>query len=280
MDFLLAAALAIGGVFALGLVIFGLLALADEAGFRVGRWRARVRLKSEVANEGSAATIILTAIFALLAFLLGMAVNFAQDRFEARREAVLTEANDIGTSWLKAKLAGGADGEALANALAAYAHTRRDFVAAEYTGDVARSNAKLDAIMKRSDDQQAEIWRLTTKLARAAPTPVNAALVNSINDMISASLVTRFDFIAQSPGGLIGMLLLGSMVASGAVGFQLGLINTRETVLTWLLLLVWTGAMVMIVDLNRPRIGSLRVDTRALDWTISGFPAPGPPPNP
>jgi hypothetical protein len=39
---------------------------------------------------------------------------------------------------------------------------------------------------------------------------------------------------------------------------------------------MWTGAMVLIIDLNRPRLGAIRVDPGPLLWTIQGFTAPPP----
>jgi hypothetical protein len=48
----------------------------------------------------------------------------------------------------------------------------------------------------------------------------------------------------------------------------------RYPVLAALLLAMWTGGMMLIVDLNRPRQGSIRVDPAPLIWTIQGFAAP------
>jgi len=35
--------------------------------------------------------------------------------------------------------------------------------------------------------------------------------------------------------------------------------------------------MALIMDLNQPRFGSIRVDPAPLVWTIQGFAAPSPP---
>ncbi|WP_395697465.1 hypothetical protein [Methylocella sp.] len=61
------------------------------------------------------------------------------------------------------------------------------------------------------------------------------------------------------------------MLALGALGFQFGLGGTRPLTLGALLLSMWVGAMVTIVDFNRPRIGFMRVDPSPLVWTIKGF---------
>jgi hypothetical protein len=40
---------------------------------------------------------------------------------------------------------------------------------------------------------------------------------------------------------------------------------------------MWTGGMMLILNLNQPRLGSIRVDPAPLIWTIQGFAAQSPP---
>jgi hypothetical protein len=37
------------------------------------------------------------------------------------------------------------------------------------------------------------------------------------------------------------------------------------------MLAMWTGGLLLIVDLNRPRVGLIRVDPAPLVWTVQGF---------
>jgi hypothetical protein len=37
---------------------------------------------------------------------------------------------------------------------------------------------------------------------------------------------------------------------------------------------MWAGGMALIADLNRPRIGAIRVDPAPLVWTIQSFERP------
>ncbi len=203
----------------------------------------------------------------LLAFILGLTINFAQNRFEARRELVAVEANAIATTWLRARLVGGPDGEALAAQIADYAKTRLAFTAADYKGPIHQLNA-------RTDEQQQRIWALVTSIARKSPTPISATLVNAANGMIDASLSQRFAFETHVPGNMIELLVGGSLIAIAALGYQLGLVGYRQPVLTSLLLLMWAGGIMMTVDLNRPRLGNIRVETTPLEWTIDEFKAP------
>jgi hypothetical protein len=67
------------------------------------------------------------------------------------------------------------------------------------------------------------------------------------------------------------MLMAGSLLAIGAMGYHFGASGSRHIVLTALLLVMWAGGMALIADLNRPRIGATRVDPAPLRWTIRDF---------
>ena len=256
---------------ALALLLFLFLTAACEGGYRFGLWRRGRMSKAE--EEVTSTSTITAGMLALLAFLLGLTINFAQERFEARRDLVRVESNTIGTAWLRAKLVGGPNGEALAAQIADYAKTRLAFTRADYNGPIGRLNAQ-------TGEQQQKIWALVTSVARKSPTPVSATLINAVNDMIDASLSQRFAFETHVPGHMVYSLVFGSLIAIAALGYQLGLVGYRQPVLTSLLLVMWTGGIVMTVDLNRPRLGDIRVETAPLEWTIEGFKAPPAAPTP
>ena len=124
---------------------------------------------------------------------------------------------------------------------------------------------------------QDQIWGLVQTVARRDPTTVTTAMIGAMNEMFDAALAQRFAFDGRVPRTLSWMLLCGSLLAIGAMGFQFGLTGTRQPVLVSLLLVMWTGGMVLIIDLNRPRLGAIRVDPAPLVWTIQGFTAASPP---
>jgi hypothetical protein len=258
------------GALALGLVLFLILAAACEVGFRLGRVR-RGRVGPDEHEHAVTATLT-SGMAALLAFILGLSVNYAQSRFETRRDMVVTEANAIGTAWLRARLVGGPDGNAIADLIGQYAETRREFTIADANGLIA-------AINQRAGEQQAAIWRLATDAARKGPTPITATLITALNEMFDDAQSQRFAFLGESPGAMLDMMIVGSMIAIGAMGFEMGQRNARQVVLTTLLLVMWSGAMVITVDFNRPRAGLVRVDSSPLDWTLHEIRS-APPPSP
>jgi hypothetical protein len=247
------------GMAVLGAVLFVILVAACEVGFRVGRWRGGRIAKSEA--ENSAASILTGGMLALLAFMLGLTVSFAQSRFEARRDLVAVEANAIDTAWLRARLVGGSEGDAMAGLIMEYAKDRLAFTRAELGGAVQTVDTESDGVKQR-------IRSFATALARRSPTTITGSVVTALNAMFDASVSQRFAFAGRVPPGILTLLVAGAVLAIGAVGFQLGLAGQRQPVLSSLLLAMWVGGIVMTVELNWPRHGTVRVDASPLVWTI------------
>jgi hypothetical protein len=68
--------------------------LSMEVGYRLGRRRS---WRSEYEKESSVGTVV-GATLGLLGFMLAFIFGAAGSRFDARRQAVLEEANAIGTT--------------------------------------------------------------------------------------------------------------------------------------------------------------------------------------
>src|SRR4051812_19517377 len=90
------------------LILFLLQVAAREIGYAVGRRSAR----PDVPAEGVG--VVVTSMLGLLAFVLGLTLAFANERFQERRQEALAEAQSIGTSWLRAQAVGQARGAEIA----------------------------------------------------------------------------------------------------------------------------------------------------------------------
>jgi hypothetical protein len=245
-----------------GALILGLLFAANEIGFRIGLWRARHRPAHE--RDLTGIGTITAGMLGLLAFTLGLTINIAQDRFEARRGLVVREATAIGTAWLRAKLIAGDEGPAITALVETFAKVELAFISSNSfdiePGLIARSNAL-----------QTQIWQEMQTISRRDPSSITVALATALVEMFAAALTERFAFESRVPANLSWMLMAGCLLAIGAMGYHLGTAGSRQAVLTSFLLVMWAGGMVLIADLNRPRIGVIRVDPAPLVWTIQGF---------
>ena len=242
--------------------LFLSLTLAIEIGYRLGR--LTVIKRSAKSEEASGISTLTAGMLGLLAFTLSLSISFAQNRYEARRGLVLAEANAIGTAWLRTKLIEGDEGPAIAAKIEDYAKVRLDFT-------MAASDIDIPALVVRTNALQDDIWRAMQVVAHRTPNAVTTALVNALNDMFDLSASQRFAHVSGVPEALMLALYFGALLAIGALGYQFGLVGKRQVVLSSLLLLMWSGGMLLIIDLSQPRMGDIRVDAEPLAWTIEGF---------
>jgi len=249
-----------------GVLLFVLQTLAREGGFWLGLRTGRRDGRAEGVG------VMVGGLLALLAFVLALTLSFASARFEERRLGTLTEANAIGTAWLRAEAVGQPRGDEIARLLKEYAVLRRtDVVTGNDEAALARINQRVSAL-------QNEIWGHVTALTRAEPNPVNASLQAAVNDVFDATTAERFAFGFRFPPQMVWLLLGLALLSMGALGYQLGLRGRPLRLIAALLTAAWTLVIVDILDLGAPRIGTFRTPPLAYDWTLSGMQAPIPVP--
>ena len=246
-----------------GLLVLLLLLAALEVGFQLGKFFARRHTPTD--GEKSSVNFGTAGIMGLLAFLLGVSLSMASDRYQQRRDSVLAEANAIGTAWLRASVATGAEGESMQRLLRDYTETRIAVVRG------SSDPAEVDRLNQRTSDLQNELWKLARTVAERSPTPISGLLLSSLNEMIDLSLTNRRNFTSHVPAYVLRLLLTVSIFAVGAVGYGFGLVGSRQPGLSVLLLGVWTLAIVLIVDIDRPQSGEVRINPAPLVWTLQGF---------
>lgn len=255
--------LANGNLHLAGLFVLLLLLLALEIGVQLGQFIARRHAPTD--GQKSSVNFATAGMMGLLAFLLGVSLSMASDRYQQRRDSVLAEANAIGTAWLRATVATGAEGETMQRLLRDYTETRIAVVRG------SSDAAEVDRLNQRTNSIQNELWQIARTVAERSPTPISGLLLSSLNEMIDLSLTNRRNFTSHVPAYVLRLLLTVSVFAVGAVGYGFGLVGSRQPGLSVLLLGVWTLAIVLIIDIDRPQSGEVRIDPAPLVWTLQGF---------
>ena len=255
--------LANGNLHLAGLFVLLLLLLALEVGVQLGKFTARRHAPTD--GEKSSVNFATAGMMGLLAFLLGVSLSMASDRYQQRRDSVLAEANAIGTAWLRATVATGAEGEAMQRLLRDYTETRIAVVRG------SSDPAEVDRLNQQTNSIQNELWQMARTVAERSPTPISGLLLSSLNEMIDLSLTNRRNFSSHVPAYVLRLLLTVSIFAVGAVGYGFGLVGSRQPALSVLLLGVWTLAIVLIIDIDQPQSGQVRINPAPLVWTLQGF---------
>ena len=190
-----------------------------------------------------------SGMLGLLAFSLALALSMAQSRFDTRRAAALQEANAIGTAWLRAHAIDHERGPAIARLLEDYIRLRIEYVRAgpDQTG--------LSAISQRTSDMQGVMWGHATAIVRERPDPAVAILLASLNEAFDSSAAQRWAFVDPIPAEIIWLLLAMSVLAIGAMGYQIALGRRRHPVATCMLIAMWTATITVTVNFSQPDMG-------------------------
>ena len=225
--------------------------IAGEIGHQLGRIRQRAEHEREPTVGG-----IVAAELGLLAFLLAFTFSLAASRFEARREALLEEANAIGTTFLRAEMLPEPERTAIRQEL-------RDYVDVRLT---AVEEGNLESGIRRSAELQNQLWKGAVAAAekdlRSIPTGLFIQSLNSVIDLHARRL---FVVLGSRIPTLVWLVLFGVAVLSfGSMGYQSGITGARRSPVALTLALTFAAVMWMVVDLDRPQEGLLRVSQKPM----------------
>ncbi len=213
------------------------------------------RLGQHIDKSGSSdgAGALNGAVFALLGLLLAFTFSGAASRFDERRELILQEANAISTAYLRLDLLPVAAQPELRELFRNYLQARLD---SYVTSDVLAARSAY----QHSLGLQQQIW---TQALAAAQTTNNTATLNltaqALNAMIDIT-TGRLAATRMHPPDIIYLMLFG--LASMAA--LLAGVSMASKPLPWLQVTVFalalSATMYVILDLEYPRLGLIRVD--------------------
>ena len=233
------------------LLVAGTLA-SHELGYRFGRFRRLCTAHEHDAHVGG----IVTAELGLLAFLLAFTYGIAANRHDERRQSLLNESNAIGTSYLRAAMLPPAIRERVRDLLREYTDVRI----------AAAQNRDIEKALRRSEDIHRDLWAQTVAAAeadaRSIPTGLFIASVNDIIDLhakrVTATIRSRI------PPGIWFVLFVVAMFSFAAMGYHGGLTARNRSPLVVLVALTFSAVLMLVVDLDRPGEGVLRISQQPL----------------
>ena len=242
-----------------GLVLFALLVLAHEVGFRVARRRGAR------ADEGerSETSTLQGGMLGLLGLLLAFTFAIASQRFDTRKQLVLDEANAIGTAYLRATAVPG--GEEVADLLRRYIDVRLEGAAS------AGNPQGFRRAVTESERLHAAMWSRAAALARANPDPLRTLLLPALNEVIDLHEKRLTAMRNHVPTIILVLLLMVSVLTMASLGHAAGVSGGRSmsTALTFAMLV--TLVIMVVVDLDRPERGLIRVSQQSLQTLRDGL---------
>jgi hypothetical protein len=239
---------------AVGLLTAALLLAFGEAGFRLG---LRLHASKDQARKGPIGGIQ-GAVLGLLGLLLAFTFSMAVNRYDTRRNLVVLEANNVGTTYLRASLLPDAHQEPVKDLLRRYVDVRLKYQA------LADDPAKLAEGLRLSADIQAELWKHATEAAGEAPNPITATFINTLNDTIDSDSQRRAAGRAVIPGGVWLLLIMVAAFSCITTGYGVGAEGARATLGSVFLPLLITVVIVLVFDLSHPREGLIGISQQPL----------------
>jgi hypothetical protein len=232
----------------LGLMIFTLLLGATGLGLWAGH-RARGHAKS----LAEPFAVLQAALLGLVGLLLAFGLSLAVGRYETRRAAVVSDANAIGTTYLRAQtLPEPARTQSLTR-LRRYAD-----VSIRLSSEVPNSaGAKRTAA--DADGIQRELWGLAGRALAAAPQASAPRLyIQTLNDMIDMQTVRIAGLGNRVPTAVVLLELVGAVIALGLLAAYLAFLGRGAIGVVLAATLV---ALLLLVtfDLDRPTRGTITV---------------------
>jgi hypothetical protein len=221
-----------------------------ETGRRIGK--RRFQEEGEVAGRGFGA--VEGAIFALLGLVLAFSFSGALARFDARRQLVVKEVNDIGTAWLRIDLLPAEAQPGMRDLFRKYLDARIEAYAS-----VPDATALREAL-GRSAALQKEIWNQAIVATRGAPTgPSQILLLPALNAMFDTS--TSQQEVARLHPPKVIFLMLGALILACALfaGYDMGNRPNLNRLHSIAFAVVLSITVYVIVDLEYPRLGFIRM---------------------
>jgi hypothetical protein len=203
-----------------------------------------------VAQEGYLIGGMLGLLGLLLAFSFGMVLN----RYEARRELVTSEANAIGTAYLRAQLLDEPHRSRLSRLLVAYTGNRIE---------LANAGGDRRVLLARNDQLLTDVWAaIRASRESALAHGVTTALLISYNEVIDLDTERKVAWDLRVPVEVGVLLIVYLAVMAGVVGYQVdGPRGRRAATVFFIAIAV---SITVITDLNRPMSGHARESQKAM----------------
>jgi hypothetical protein len=239
----------------IGLLFLMSMLAADELGFHLGR-KAEPRTDEKTKSQIS---VVQGAMLGVLGLLLGFTTAMAVSRFDTRKQLVLDEANAIGTSYLRTQLLPTPEGTEIANLLREYVDVRL-----QYSG-AGVDLEHLKAAKERAEQLQTEFWSRAVVFAQKDSRSVTAGLLlQSLNQVIDLEAARWTAFVHHVPETVIYVDGIVALLAAILVGYGYGLGGRRHVFSMFILAFSITAVLAVIVDLDRPRQGFIRVSQQPM----------------
>ena len=225
--------------------------LAAQGGFRLGRF---VQIRWPDQAEAGVGTVV-GASLALLGFLLAFVTSIAIGNFDQRRQLVISEANAIGTTYLRAGYLPDSFGVKSRELLREYVNLRLE----------ALDRASTATAIARSEQIHDELWLLAEEVAKKDPGPTIALYLSALNEVIDLHTERiNAELGYRVPPTIVLGLYVVAVMTMILIGVHDSYREKHNLIALIMVVLIISVVFLVIFDMDRSNVGLVRVSQKAL----------------
>src|SRR5215211_3187358 len=238
---------------AVALILFGVIGAATIAGYATGNY-----LREHEAKLREPFGVLQAALLGVVGLILAFGLTLAVGRYEDRRATLVTEANAIGTTYLRAQLVAEPQRSRSLELLRRYTDLALQVSREVPNSSGMRRTTAAEGVLQR------RLWRLAGEATNAAPVATAPRLyVETLNETIDAQEARLSALNNRVPGAVLALEVFGAAAAFGLLALHIavlgrGLFPTIAAAGLVTLLLLET------FDLDRPTRGMITVPATPL----------------
>jgi hypothetical protein len=247
----------------LALLFFAVIFGATGVGVFLGH---RVRHLSGTLKEPFG--VLQAALLGLVALLLAFGLSLAVSRYETRRSNIVTEANAIGTTYLRAQTLPEPVRSRSLDLLVGYTRSALRF------SDAVPGSDEADAARAQEQRIERRLWSLAGDALDTAPAASAPRLyVETLNEMFDSETVRVASLSNRVPTAVLALEVLGSALALGLLAAYLVLVG-RGVFAVLLASALVAFLLLVTTDLDRPTRGMIQVPDTVLRDQLASMEEP------
>ena len=219
-------------------------------GWKIGK-RRQAKLGRE---EFSGTKAVITAVFTVTAFILGLNMSMSSSRFEDRKKLIIQEANCLGTVILRTSLYPKPMKDSLTGLLKKYWEARAAYSRARSMDVILEAN-------KNTDKYMYEIWAVASAKGMDLDYRVaTSQMIPALNELFDTVNSRWRGELAKVPETLVFMLLLLIACSAFLIGYEYSFSTKIDWVAVVFFCLITSAVFFISIDLDRQRRGLITTD--------------------
>lgn len=236
-------------IWVIGVLLLSLIGAATAFGARM---RARIDLKSDSFPATSASVT-------LLALLIGFTFSVALNRYDTRRALVVEEAGAVTMVWERVRLEPDDVRNRMQPLVQAYVDQRLTY----FENDVRLERQR--AADKASEDIQNALWAITRNVVESDIRPlITRSIIDGLTRVDDAAWQRESAAREHIPTLVIDLLILFALITAAIIGYSTSNQRSVNRPINIAFLTLLTLAILMVLDLDRPLVGLVRVSQQPM----------------